>query len=196
MVLTAALLIYGVYYRWVDVPQKWLLTREALVALIVVAGLCDVWLGVRAYLSHTEKRTWQKTALPCAPAANASCCPRISNTANCSSQQAASSTAQTPLTGANPTALALHGLDAVRFLQPVGWLACWRPPCRWCLMRVELADNQRIGPVHRYDTATQTWVPNKVMPTLQCRRARSPCSRCRTSLRPASRSGQAAARWP
>lgn len=48
-------------------------------------------------------------------------------------------------------------------------------------MRVELADNQRIGPVHRYDTATQTWVPNKVMPTLQCRRARSPCSRCRTS---------------
>ena len=54
VVLTAALLIYGVYYRWVDVPQKWLLTREALVALIVVAGLCDVWLGVRAYLSHTE----------------------------------------------------------------------------------------------------------------------------------------------
>ena len=37
-------------------------------------------------------------------------------------------------------------------------------------MRVELADNQRIGPVHRYDTATQTWVPNKVMPTLQCRK--------------------------
>lgn len=62
VVLTAALLIYGVYYRWVDVPQKWLLTREALVALIVVAGLCDVWLGVRAYLSHTEKQTWQDSA--------------------------------------------------------------------------------------------------------------------------------------
>ena len=94
VVLTAALLIYGVYYRWVDVPQKWLLTREALVALIVVAGLCDVAGRARLPVPHGKSRPG-KTALPCAPAANASCCPRISNTANCSSQQAASSTAQT-----------------------------------------------------------------------------------------------------
>ena len=50
VVLTAALLIYGVYYRWVDVPQKWLLTREALVAQHFTPS------------DHTSRCGWKGTA--------------------------------------------------------------------------------------------------------------------------------------
>ena len=74
------------------------------------------------------------------------------------------------MTGRTPPPLALHGLDAVRFAQPVEVAGVLATALQVVPMRVELADNQRIGPVHRYDTATQTWVPNKVMPTLQCRK--------------------------
>lgn len=170
VVLTAALLIYGVYYRWVDVPQKWLLTREALVALIVVAGLCDVWLGVRAYLSHTEKQTWQDSA-----AVRASrerfVLPQDFQYGELLIPAGSLINRTDPFDRGEPhRPLALHGLDAVRFAQPVEVAGVLATAMQVVPMRVELADNQRIGPVHRYDTATQTWVPNKVMPTLQCRK--------------------------
>ena len=170
VVLTAALLIYGVYYRWVDVPQKWQLTREALVALIVVAGLCDVWLGVRAYLSHTEKQTWQDSA-----AVRASrerfVLPQDFQYGELLIPAGSLINRTDPFDRGEPhRPLALHGLDAVRFAQPVEVAGVLATALQVVPMRVELADNQRIGPVHRYDTATQTWVPNKVMPTLQCRK--------------------------
>jgi hypothetical protein len=35
--------------------------------------------------------------------------------------------------------------------------------------RVELAQDQRLGPLHRYDTATKSWVPNTVISGLACK---------------------------
>ena len=37
-------------------------------------------------------------------------------------------------------------------------------------MRVELAHDQRIGPFYRFDSASQSWVPNTVVSALTCKK--------------------------
>ena len=56
LVLTAALLLYGMYVRWLDVPQKWLLTRRALQVLCAVAVGLDALLLLQLYLPHSARQ--------------------------------------------------------------------------------------------------------------------------------------------
>lgn len=170
VVLTAALLIYGVYFRWVDVPHKWLLTRSALTALIVVAVLCDAWLGVRAYASHTEKQSWQDRAA-LRSSRERFVLPQDVQYGELLIPAGSLINRSDPFDRGEPARpLALHGLDAVRFAQPVEIAGVVAAALQTVPMRVELAENQRIGPVHRYDTATQSWVVNKVVPAINCKK--------------------------
>lgn len=170
VVLTAALLLYGAYALWYDAPQKVLLSRRALQALCAVALLCDVWLGLRLYLPHSARQAWQDGAAL-----------RASRERFTLAQDfqygellipAGSLVNRTdPFDRGEPDRpVALHGLDAVRFAQPVQVAGVWASALQMLPMRVELAQDQRIGPVHRFDTASQRWVVNKLVPALGCKR--------------------------
>ena len=56
--LAGALMIYGVYVRWIDIPGKWLLTTRALQVLIAVAVLFNAWTALRLYLAYAAQQTW------------------------------------------------------------------------------------------------------------------------------------------
>ncbi|RYF70065.1 MAG: hypothetical protein EOO29_32370, partial [Comamonadaceae bacterium] len=66
--------------------------------------------------------------------------------------------------------LALHGLEAVRFAQPVQVAGVWASALQTHPLRVELAQDQRIGPIHRFDAAGQRWVVNRLVPALACKK--------------------------
>ncbi|MBP9640869.1 MAG: hypothetical protein KBE17_06745 [Acidovorax sp.] len=170
VVISALLLIYGVYYRWVDVPQKWLLTPGALIGMVVVAVLCNGWLGVRMYLSQSAQQAWHDSA-----AVRASrerfVLPQDFQYGELLVPAGSLINRTDPLDRGAPTSpLALHGLDAVRFPQPVVVAGVLVNAMQVLPMRLELAENQRIGPAYRYDTASQNWVPNKVVPYLNCKK--------------------------
>jgi hypothetical protein len=170
VVLTTLLLIYGVYARWIDVSQKLVLTRPALLTLIALAVACNAWVGVRMFMSQNAKQAWEDGAalresrqrfvlredfqygellIPAGSLINRT----------------------DPFDRGEPgRPLALHGLDAVRFPQPTEVAGVMAAALHTLPMRVELAENQRIGPVYRYDTGTQTWLPNKVMPAINCKK--------------------------
>lgn len=170
VVITALLLIYGVYYRWVDVPQKWLLTPGAVAGMIVVAVLCNGWLGVKMYLSQSAQQAWHDSA-----AVRASrerfVLPQDFQYGELLIPAGSLVNRSDPFDRGDPTRpLALHGMDAVRFPQPVEVAGVQVIALQVLPMRMELADNQRIGPVYRYDTASQSWVPNKVVPYINCKK--------------------------
>ena len=170
VVVTALLLIYGVYYRWVDVPQKWLLTPAAVGILVVVAVLCNGWLGVKMYLSQSTQQAWHDSA-----AVRASrerfVLPQDFQYGELLIPAGSLINRTDPFDRGEPTRpLALHGLDAVQFPQPVEVAGVQVISLQALPLRMELAENQRIGPVYRYDPASQTWVPNKVVPYLNCKK--------------------------
>lgn len=170
LVLTAALLVYGAYARWVDVPNKLLLSRRALQALCLVAVLCDAWLGLELYMAHSTRQDWKDSAawratrerfvlaqdfqygellIPAGSLVNR----------------------QDPFDKGEPVRpLELRGLQAVRFSQPVLVAGVWASALQTLPMRVELAQDQRIGPIHRYDSASQSWGVNPLVPALACKK--------------------------
>lgn len=170
VVLTAALLIYGVYVRWVEVSQKWLLTRPALVALMATALLCNAWLGVRVYQSQNAKQAWQDSA-----ALRASrerfVLPQDFQYGELLVPAGSLINRSDPFDrGERTRPLALYGMDAVRFPQPTEVAGVLANALQTLPMRVELAENKRMGPVYRYDNASQSWVPNKVVPYINCKK--------------------------
>ena len=142
VVISALLLIYGVYYRWVDVPQKWLLTPGALIGMVVVAVLCNGWLGVRMYLSQSAQQAWHDSA-----AVRASrerfVLPQDFQYGELLVPAGSLINGTDPLDRGAPTSpLALHGLDAVRFPQPVVVAGVLVNAMQVLPMRLELAENQ------------------------------------------------------
>ncbi|WP_287804078.1 hypothetical protein [Diaphorobacter sp.] len=169
LVLTVALVSYAFYARYIDVPNKPRLDRRVLVALCAVAVVCDAWLGLRLYLSGRAQQTRQDSAvhrthrerfvlphdvqygelvIPAGSLIN-----RLDPFDN----------------GAPVQPVSLRGLEAVRFSQPVLVAGVWAQAMQVLPMRVELAQDQRIGPLYRYNTDTKEWELNKVVPALLCR---------------------------
>ncbi|GKS96564.1 hypothetical protein [Acidovorax sp. SUPP2825] len=168
--LTVALLGYGAYALWVDVPQKLVLSRRALLVLCGVALLCNAWLGLRLYLSHSERQEWKDGAVH-----------RASRERFALAQDfqygellipaGSLVNRQDPFDKGEPSRpVALHGLEAVRFSQPVLVAGVWASALQINPLRVELAQDQRIGPLYRYDAASQGWVANKLVPALACKK--------------------------
>ncbi|GKT23216.1 hypothetical protein [Acidovorax sp. SUPP3334] len=170
LVLTIALLGYGAYALWIDLPQKWLLSRRALLALCAVALLCDAWLGLRLYLSHSERQDWKNGAAYRASRERFAL-PQDFQYGELLIPAGSLINRQDPFDKGEPVRpLALHGLEAVRFSQPVLVAGVWASALQITPLRVELAQDQRIGPLYRYDSASQSWVPNKVVPALACKK--------------------------
>ncbi|WCM88735.1 hypothetical protein [Acidovorax sp. NCPPB 3576] len=170
LVLTVALLGYGAYALWVDVPQKWVLSRRALLALCGVALLCDASLGLRLYLSHSDRQDWKDGAVHRASRERFAL-PQDFQYGELLIPAGSLINRQDPFDKGEPSRpVALHGLEAVRFPQPVLVAGVWANALQINPLRVELAQDQRIGPLYRYDGARQTWVANKVVPALACRK--------------------------
>lgn len=168
--LTAALLLYGAYARLVDSPHKWLLERRTLIALCLVALLCDGWLGLRLFLSQRAQDQRQEGAVVRASRERFEL-PRDFQYGELLVPAGSLINRRDPFDkGEARRPLALHGLEAVRFSQPVQVAGVWAQALQTLPMRVELAQDQRIGPLHRYDAARQEWVVNPLVPALACRR--------------------------
>lgn len=170
LVLIVALPVYGVYVRWIDIPRKWLLTRRAVQVLLTVALLCNAWLGVRLYLSHSAQQAWKDGAG--ARASRERFVLREDFVYGELTIPAGSLiNRRDPFDKGEPgRPLALHGLEAVRFAQPVQVAGVWASALQTVPMRVELAQDQSIGPLHRFDGASQSWVPNTVVAALNCKK--------------------------
>lgn len=170
LVLIVALPVYGVYVRWIDVPRKWLLARRTVQVLLAVALLCNAWLGVRLYLSHSAQQAWQDGASVRA-SRERFVLPQDFVYGELTIPAGSLINRRDPFDKGEPgRPLALHGLEAVRFAQPVQVAGVWASALQTVPMRVELAQDQSIGPLHRFDSASQSWVPNTVVSALNCKK--------------------------
>lgn len=170
LALTGGLLVYAVYLRFVDIPGKWVLTPRALWLLMALALLGDGLVALRLYSAHSARQTWQDGA-----ALRASrerfVLPQDFQYGELLIPAGSLINRKDPFDKGEPgRALALHGLEAVRFAQPVQVAGVWATALQLHPPRVELAQEQRIGPLYRFDSTTQSWAPNKVMPALLCRK--------------------------
>ena len=169
LVLVGALLAYAMYVRWFDAPQKWLLAPRALRTLYGVAVLCNAVLLLQLYLAHSAREERQGRA-----AVRASrerfVLPRDFQYGELLIPAGSLINRQDPFDPEGPESpLALHGLDAVRFAQPVEVAGVWASALQTVPARVELAQNQTVGPVYRVNGTTQRWERNRVRPTLACK---------------------------
>ncbi|WP_311222321.1 MULTISPECIES: hypothetical protein [unclassified Acidovorax] len=170
VVLTVALLLYAAYVRWVDVPQKVLLSRRALTVLCVLALLCDVWLAVRLYLPQRARQAWQDSAALRASRERFTLAQDFQY-GELVIPPGSRILRKDPFDQGEPDRpLALHGLEAVRFAQPVQVAGVWASALQTHPLRVELAQDQRIGPIHRFDAPGQRWVVNRLVPALACKK--------------------------
>ena len=170
VVLAAALLVYGVYQRWFDAPQKWVLAPRALQVLCAVAVLCNVVLLWQMYWAKSTQQARQDSA-----AVRASrerfVLPRDFQYGELLVPAGSLINRQDPFDQGEPDRpLALHGLDAVRFAQPVEVAGVWASALQTTPARVELAQNQTVGPVYSVNSRTQRWERNRVKPTAACRK--------------------------
>lgn len=170
LVLATSLLVYGVYVRWIDIPRKWLLTPRTVQILLAVAVLCNAWLGLRLYLSHGAQQAWQDGA-SIRLGRERFVLPHDYLYGELTIPAGSLINRRDPFDKGEPTRpLALHGLEAVRFSQPVQLAGVWASAMQTVPMRVELAHDQRIGPFYRFDSASQSWVPNTVVSGLTCKK--------------------------
>ena len=170
VVLAAALLVYGVYVRWFDAPQKWVLAPRALQVLCAVAVLCNAVLLWQLYRMNHAQQT-REDHITARASRERFVLPQDFQYGELLVPAGSLINRTDPLDRGAPTSpLALHGLDAVRFPQPVVVAGVLVNAMQVLPMRLELAENQRIGPAYRYDTASQNWVPNKVVPYLNCKK--------------------------
>ena len=170
VVLAAALLVYGVYQRWFDAPQKWVLAPRALQVLCAVAVLCNAVLLWQMYGAKSARQARQDSA-----AVRASrerfVLPRDFQYGELLIPAGSLINRQDPFDQGEPNRpLALHGLDAVRFAQPVQVAGVWASALQATPARVELAQNQTVGPVYSVNSRTQRWERNRVKPTMACRK--------------------------
>jgi hypothetical protein len=170
LVLTCALLIYGVYVRWIDIPQKWLLTPRALQVLLGAALVCNAWVGVRYYMSHSVQQAWHDGATVRA-SRERFVLPQDFQYGEILIPAGSLINRRDPFDKGEPNRpLALHGLEAVRFAQPVVIAGVSASALQVLPMRVELAEDQRLGPLYRYDTASQSWAVNTVISGVACKK--------------------------
>jgi len=173
LVLTGGLLIYAVYAHWIPLTHKWLLTRRALQVLWGVALVCDAVLGMRLYLSHSAQQAWHDGAATRA-SRQRFVLPTDFQYGELLIPAGSLINRTDPFDKGEPNRpLALHGLEAVRFAQPVEVAGVRASALQLNPVRVELAQDQRLGPIHRYDATTQSWVVNKLVPSLACRRGQA-----------------------
>ncbi len=170
LVLTAALLAYGVYARWVNVPHKWLLTRRALQALCAVAFLCNALIVLQWYLSNSARQAQQDGAVVRA-SRERFVLPQDFQYGELLIPAGSLINRNDPFDkGAPGRPLALHGLEAVRFVEPVLIAGAWASALQTTPARLELAQDQTLGPVYRFDSASQDWIPHKLVPALACKK--------------------------
>jgi hypothetical protein len=170
LVLAAALLVYGVYARWMDAPHKWVLAPRALRLLVVVAVLCNAVVLAQLYRMHSQQQSRESQA-----AARASrerfVLPQDFQYGELLIPAGSLVNRQDPFYRGDPAApLALHGLEAVRFAQPVEVAGVWASALQTTPARVELAQNQTVGPVYSVNSRTQRWERNRVKPTMACKK--------------------------
>jgi hypothetical protein len=170
VVLTGALLVYAVYLRFVDVPGKWVLAPRALGVLLVLALLGDGLLAWRLHTAHSARQAWEDGAALRASRERFALVQDFQH-GELTIPAGSLINRKDPFDKGEPgRALALHGLEAIRFAQPVQVAGVWASALQLHPPRLELAQDQRIGPIYRFDNATQGWAPNKVMPALLCRK--------------------------
>lgn len=170
LVLLAALLAYAIYVRGFNAPQKWLLTPRALGAVCAAALLCNAVTLLQFYLRHSDRQDRQDSA-----AVRASrerfVLPQDFQYGELLIPAGSLVNRKDPFdTGEPNRALALHGLDAVRFAQPVQVAGVWASALQTVPARVELAQNQTVGPVYRANPTTQRWERNRARATLACKK--------------------------
>ena len=170
LVLAAALLAYGIYVRWFDVPQKWLLAPRALQVLCAVAVLCNAVLLLQLYLMHSTRQARQDGALVRA-SRERFVLPRDFQYGELLIPAGSLINRQDPFDQGEPgRPLALHGLAAVRFAQSVEVAGVWASALQTVPARVELAQDQTVGPVYSVSSRTQRWERNRVRPTMACKK--------------------------
>ena len=170
LVLAAALLAYGIYVRWFDTPQKWLLAPRALRGLCAVAVLCNAVLLLQMYLMHSTRQARQEGAVVRA-SRERFVLPRDFQYGELLIPAGSLINRQDPFDQGEPNRpLALHGLAAVRFAQPVEVAGVWASALQTVPARVELAQNQTVGPVYSVSSRTQQWERNRVKPTMACKK--------------------------
>ena len=170
LALTAALRLYALYVRWLDVPHKWLLTRRSLQVLCAVALVLDALLLVQLYLPHSARQARADGA-----AVRASrerfVLPQDYQYGELLIPAGSLINRNDPFDKGEPDRpLALHGLEAVRFAQPVEVAGVWASALQATPARVELAQNQTVGPVYSVNSRTQRWERNRVKPTMACKK--------------------------
>ncbi len=170
LLLACALLIYAAYVRWVDVPNKWLLTPRALQILGAVALVGNLVWVVQLYLSHSARQTWQDGAALRASRARLVLLQDFQY-GELLIPAGSLINRNDPFDHGEPNRpLALHGLQAVRFAQPVEIAGVWASALQTVPVKLELAQDQTVGPLHRFDTASQSWVPHPLVPALACKK--------------------------
>lgn len=170
LTLTGALLVYGIYAKFIDMPQKWLLSRPALGALVAVALLCNAWMGFRTYAAHSARQARVDGAVV-REGRERFVLPQDFQYGEVLIPAGSLINRRDPFDKGEPDRpLALHGLEAVRFAQPVEVAGVWAAALQVLPLRVELAQDQRIGPVYRYDNGSQSWVVHKLVPAMACKK--------------------------
>lgn len=170
LLLTSALLIYAMYVRWVDVPNKWLLTRQGLMVACGVAAACNLLLVAQLFMSHSAKQARLDGAVVRA-SRERFVLPQNFQYGELLIPAGSLVNRSDPFDKGEPgRPLALYGLEAIRFPEPVQVAGVWASALQVVPLRVELAQDQQIGPLHRFDNATQAWVPHKLIPALACKK--------------------------
>lgn len=170
LALTGALLVYAAYVRFVDIPQKWMLTRRALQILCAVAVLCHALIALKWYLSVRTEQARQDGAVVRA-SRERFVLPADFQYGELLIPAGSLINRSDPFDKGEPgKPLALHGLESVRFAQPVEIAGAWVSALQTTPLRLELAQDQTLGPVYRFDTASQSWAVHKIVPALACRK--------------------------
>ncbi|MFT4243073.1 MAG: hypothetical protein QM569_12390 [Acidovorax sp.] len=170
LVLTALLVLYALYVRAFRAPQKWLLAPRALQALCGVAGVGMALLLLNLYLDHSAHQARQDGAVVRA-GRERFVLPRDYQYGELLIPQGSLINRKDPFDKGEPDRpLALHGLEAVRFAQPVEVAGVWASAMQTVPARVELARDQSVGPVYRFNSASQAWELHKLVPALACKK--------------------------
>ena len=170
LALTGALLVYAAYVRFVDIPQKWMLTRQALLGLCAVAAFCHALIVLQWFLASRAEQARQDGAVVRA-SRERFVLPQDYQYGELLIPAGSLINRNDPFDKGEPgKPVALHGLEAVRFAQPVEIAGAWVSALQTTPLRLELAQDQTLGPVYRFDSASQSWVVHKIVPALACRK--------------------------
>ena len=170
LVLSVGLLAYAAYRRFFDTGNQFVIAPPALWSLCAVALLCDLWMGVRPFLAQREAHA-QKTSQAFSAARQRFALPHDVLYGELLIPAGSLINRVDPFDKGEPVRpVALHGLESIRFVQPVRIAGVWARALQVQPLRLELAEDASVGPVYRYDDASRTWVLNQVAPALQCRK--------------------------